>query len=39
METDFVASGNHFFPPFWDTPATASFIFRFSGNAFLNALQ
>ena len=37
METDFLASGNHFFLPllalFLDT---ASFIFPSSGNVFLN---
>ena len=31
-----MASRNHFFLPFSDTPATASFIFPSSGNAFLN---
>ena len=37
METDFLASGNHFFLPFWDTLAAANFFFPSSGNAFLNA--
>ena len=36
-ETDILASGNHFFLPAWDTPATAGFIFPSSGNVFLNA--
>ena len=39
VETHFRASGNHFFPPFWDTPAAASFIFRSSRKVFLNAFR
>ena len=35
METDFLASGNHFFLPFSNTPATDSFIFPSVGNAFV----
>ena len=35
METDFLASGNHFLP-FSDTLATDSFIFPFNGNVFVN---
>ena len=37
VETDILASGNHFFLLAWDTPATAGFIFPSSGNVFLNA--
>ena len=36
MKTDFLASGNHFFLPFSDTPATDSFIFSSTGNVFVN---
>ena len=36
METDFLASGYHFFLLFSDGPATASFIFPLGGNVFLN---
>ena len=39
METDFLASGNYFLLPFWDTIATASFIFPFGGNVSLNAFR
>ena len=38
VETGFLASGKHFFLPFWDTPAT-NFIFPSCGNVFLNAFR
>ena len=34
VETDFLASGNHF--PFSDTPTTDSFILPSNGNVFVN---
>ena len=36
MDTDFLASGNHFFLPFSDTRATDSFIFPSNENIFVN---
>ena len=39
VETHLRASGNHFFPPFWGTPAAASFIFWSSRKVFLNAFR
>ena len=36
METDFLASGNHFVLPFRDTPVADSFIFPSNGNLFVN---
>ena len=35
-ETIFLGSGNHFFRPFSDTPATESFIFPSNENMFVN---
>ena len=39
VEIDFLTSGNYFFVPIWDTPATANFNFWSNGNVFLNAFR
>ena len=39
LATDFLASWNHLFLPFWYTPATANFIFSSSENVFLNVFR
>ena len=36
METDFLASGNQFFLPYSDNPATDNFIFLSNRNLFVN---